>query len=374
MGHKTIRCFPPVDLRRPFGQLSPEEITIYFHAANTVGKQTCQAHCEHCYFFNVEPYEVPREEAMRVVRALHRQGYDISYILADSFADEALRADEGGSAFRVEDNGFAAWSAGRILTQPGWEDRLDRGWQLGYRAITITAHDAAETPIAFHGVTPGRIIRQAVENICAWRKRTGHYVQIILTFTFHKKNLTRENLQKMARYCLDNGVDVCRFNALANFRRDPRLTAFELERDDIVRFFGYLAQLCQQYEDTPLHFGMSEDIGDAGIEQVLPWLSPEWHVPDRTQWCRAGYRLFALIKVKGELLLVGCVDRWDPPLGRVIPVGDGYVIEWNTEKIEELRLAVLNQQVYACWGGCGVDGDERGFQVDRAVQGRILTR
>ncbi len=374
MALKTLRCFPPVDFNVPFGQLRPQDITIYFHAANTVGKKTCQAACEHCYFFNEAPYEVPRKEAMQIVHSLHRQGYDISYILADSFADEALLADEGGSAFRVEENGFAAWSAGRILTQPGWEDRLDRGWQLGYRAITITAHDAADTPIVFRGVTPGRVIRTAVENICAWRARTGHQLQIILTFTFHKRNLTRENLQKMAEFCLNNGVDVCRFNALANFRRDPKLTSYELERDDIVRFYGYLAELCASFQHTPLYFGMSEDVGDAGIEQVLPWLSPEWHVPNRTQWCRAGFRLFALIKVGEELRIVGCVDRWDPPLGRVIKVGNDYHIEWDFEKIEEFRLAVLREQVYACWGGIGCDGDERGFVVDRDVQAKILTR
>lgn len=371
---KLIRCFPPVDLTVPFGQLRPSDITVYFHASNQIGKKTCQARCEHCYFENEEPYEVPREEALAIVRSLQRQGYDISYLLADSFADDALASDSGGSAFRVEDNGFAAWTAGRILIQPGWEQRLERGWQLGYRAITITAHDAAETPIVFRGVTPGTVVRQAVENIRRWREQTGHYLQIILTFTFHKVNLKQNYLQRMAQFCHDHGVDVCRFNALANFRRDLRLVAYELEQSDIVRFFGYLVQLCQQYESVPLHFGLSEDIGDAGIEQVLSWLSEEWQQPGRTQWCRAGYRLFALVKRDNELRLVGCVDRWDPPLGRVIQVDDDYRVEWDLPKIEALRTVVLGQQVYACWGGVGCDGDSRGFAVDRLTQSSILTR
>lgn len=371
---KKIRCFPPVDLRVPFGQLRPSDITIYFHASNEVGKKTCQAHCEHCYFDNVPPYAVPLDEAMALARSLSRQGYDISYVLADSFADEALAADAGGSAFRVADNGFAAWTAGRILTQPGWEQRLQRGWDLGYRAITITAHDVANTPIVFRGVTPGRIVQEAVRNIRAWCELTGQYIQIILTFTFHKRNLSRENLQRMAQFCLEAGVGVCRFNALANFRRDQRLQAYELEQTDIVRFYGYLAELCERYQSTPLYFGLSEDIGDAGIEQVLPWLSEEWQQSGRTQWCRAGYRLFALIKLNDELRLVGCVDRWDPPLGQVVQVGDDYRVEWDVPRIEALRQAVLNQQVYACWGGVGCDGDARGFTVDRQAQSGILTR
>lgn len=371
---KLIRCFPPVNMTHPFNTLRPEDITLYFHASNQVGKRTCQAQCEHCYFFNAKPYEVPRDEALAVVRSLSAQGYDISYLLADSFADEALLSEVGGSAFRVQDNGLAAWTAGRILTQRGWEARLDRGWELGYRAITITAHDVADTPIIFRGVTPGKVVERAVENIFLWNECRKRDMKIILTFTLHKLNLTRDNLQKMARFCFRNGVDVCRFNAFANFRNDPSLTRCELERSDIVRFYGYLKELCQAYQHTGVYFGLSEDIGDAGIEQVLPWLSAEWHELDRTQWCRAGYRLFALIKVGEELRIVGCVDRWDPPLGRVLKVGDDYHIEWDVAKIEALRLAVLSQQVYACWGGVGCDGDQRGFSVDPDVQKSILTK
>lgn len=371
-GSSTIACYPPVDFRVPFAALRPEEISIYFHSSNEVGRRTCQAHCEHCYFFNASPFAVSPQEAWRITRSLKGQGYDISNVLADSFADDALRADEGGSAFRVKDLGLSAWSSGNLLAQDGWEVRLERGWQIGYRSIVITAHDAAGTPIVFRGVTKGERVRQAVDNIVRWRSQTGKPMQVVLTFTFHTNNLTLPYLRQMARFCLERKVDVCRFNCLANFRNDRQLTSYELRREDIIKFYGYLAQLCLEFAGQPLRFAMSEDIGDAGIEQVLPWLGSEWQKPGRTQWCRAGYRLFALIKVDEELCLVGCVDRWDPPLGRVLHDGGESHIEWDEVRIEQLRMAVLDQQVYACWGGVGYDGQARGFDVVPEAQRKIF--
>jgi hypothetical protein len=371
---KHIVAYPPVDFSRRFELVKPEEVTIYFHYTNEIGRDTCKAHCEHCYFENRPPFHVPPAKANAITAALRKQGFNVGMAPADSFSEEALEVGANGSAFGLKEIGLSAWSSGVPLFLPGWEHRLDRAWELGFRSIIISAHEAAGTLVPIRGVTRGRVIQQAISNINAWNsKRLPGRFALATTFTIRPDNCKIELLRKMVDWGLRNKIDVVRFNCFANFRKEQRLEQFEMKRDDIVRFFGLLAELCQKYADSPVQLGISEDFGDAGIEQVYEWLPPVWQT--RTVgWCRAGYRLFSMVGQGDEVIVVGCVDKWEPELGRVVPDDKlGYVIKWDYDRIEAIRSAVVNQEVYACWGGVGYKRNlSDGLTSSQSAEDRIF--
>jgi hypothetical protein len=146
-----------------------------------------------------------------------------------------------------------------------------------------------------------------------------------------------------------------------------------MSREDIIRFYGFLAILHQEFLDSPINLGISEDWGDAGIEQIYPYLPPVWQ--SRTSgWCSAGYRLFAMIEVEGQIVVVGCVDKWEPIMGRVFEIKPGYyIIQWHDELIETLREQVLKNKVYACWGGVGYGREtSAGFGTSRQAEQQIF--
>lgn len=369
---KYIVAYPPVDFSVPFPDVRPEDIDIYFHYTNEIGAATCRAACAHCYFRNRPDYRVPMDLALAVTRSVKAQGYNIGMVPADSFAEEALTVGATGSAFRLRETGLLAWSSGVPLATPGWERRLNRGWDIGFRSIVITAHEAAGTTVPIKGVTKVPFIVQALANIQAWNernvpKRFGRAV----TFTIRRDNCSYEQIAQMASWGVCEGLDLVRFNCFANFQGLAEHRQFEMTRSDIERFFGILARIQAECYGTRTAFGISEDWGDAGIEQITASLPPVWRMR-RTGWCRAGYRLFAMIEVDGEIVVTGCVDKWDPILGRVREEGGMYRIDWDVERIELIRRAVLEQRVYACWGGVGCQrpGDA-GFQTDAAAEAAI---
>lgn len=374
MNKKIIVAYPPVDFSIPFPELKPEQIDIYFHYDSRIGAQTCKAACAHCYFRNQPTFHIPMEKALVITQSLREQGYNIGMAPADSFGDEALMAGDAGSAFRLKAIGTSAWSSGMPIYLPGWEERLDRAWNIGFRSIIITAHEAAGTLVPIRGVTKGPVIRQAIRNIQEWNtKEPERRFSIATTFTIRKDNCDIELMRRMVQWGVDEGLDVVRFNCFANFQQLPEHTGYEMNREDIVRFYSYLARLHEKFVDAPTRLGISEDWGDAGIEQIYPYLPDEWQ--SRTVgWCRAGFRLFAMIEVAGEIVLTGCVDKWEPIMGKLYQIGpNDYRIQWLYGQIEDLRQAVLQQRVYACWGGvgCGRPGDA-GFSTDIAVEKKIF--
>ena len=67
---------------------------------------------------------------------------------------------------------------------------------------------------------------------------------------------------------------------------------------------------------------------------------------------------------------MGCVDKWEPVVGRLKQVGQkDYRIQWDYDKIETIRQAILGKKVYACWGGIGYNRpEETSFGTDRGVE------
>lgn len=371
---KAIVAYPPVDFDVPFEKLNPSDIDIYFHYDSRIGPSSCKAACEHCYFRNRPTFQIPTEKALRITHSLRTQGYDIGMAPADSFSDEALAAGEAGSACRLSEIGLAAWSSGVPLYLGGWEARLERAWNIGFRSIIITAHDSAGTSVPLRGTTKKRVIRRAISNIRNWNEgRPDRGFTISVTFTIGSHNCDLEQLRKMVAWSVAQRIDLVRFNCFANFLKLDKHRPLEMTRSDIHRFFGYLAILHEEFINSETKLGISEDWGDAGIEQIYPYLPAKWQ-DRRRGWCRAGYRLFALIEIDGKLSLVGCVDKWSPVLGRVEQISFGeYAIYWDYDRIERLRQAILKNQVYACWGGVGFDRTaEAGFGTESNLEKALV--
>ncbi len=371
---KYIVAYPPVDFSIPFSELKPEDIDIYFHYTNRIGAATCKAACAHCYFRNKPEFHIPVDKALAITRSLRTQGYNIGMAPADSFGDEALLAGDAGSAFRLKPIGTSAWSSGVPLFIAGWQERLNRAWEIGFRSIIITAHEAAGTPVPIKGVTRAPVILGAVSNIKTWnRMNPNKQFAISTTFTIRADNCKLELMRQMVQWGVGEGIDLVRFNCFANFQGLSEHRQYEMSRRDITKFFGYLALLQEEFLETPTALGISEDWGDAGIEQIYPYLPPVWQT--RTAgWCRAGYRLFAMIEVRGQIVLTGCVDKWEPELGLLHQVGeDNYRIQWRYDQIETLRQAVLQNRVYACWGGVGCGrGKSAGFATGQKTEQQIF--
>lgn len=371
---KHIVAYPPVDFSVPFEQLSNRDIDIYFHYDNRVGKPTCKAACAHCYFLNQPTFHIPFSKAVEITANLAEQGYNIGMVAADSFGDEAMINDRAGSAFRLRSLGTSAWSSGVPLFLSGWESRLDRAWAVGYRSIIITAHEAAGGQVPFEGVTKPRVIEGAIANIHTWNARNAPSAfAVSCTVTIGRHNNSLEHMRRMVRWAVDRNLDVLRFNCFANFRDLEEHRDLEMSREDIELFFSHMARLQEEFLETPTALGISEDWGDAGIEQIYPHLPEVWQ--SRTAgWCRAGYRLFAMVEIEGRISLVGCVDKWEPVVGYLIDSGnDLYRIDWNYERIDTIRRSVLEEKVYACWGGVGCDrSNSAGFNASGSAERTIF--
>lgn len=372
---KYIVAYPPVDFRVPFTELDESDIDIYFHYDNSIGKGACEAACAHCYFRNQPTFQIPHEKALSITQSLRAQGYSIGMAPADSFSDDALAAGElAGSAFRLKSIGASAWSSGMPLARDGWRERLARAYEIGFRSIIITAHDVAGNEVPLTGVTKGKNIARAIENINSWnRENPDRQFVSSLTFTIGTHNLDVNLMRTMVEWGVDHQVGLVRFNCFANFGERDEHRHLEMTRPDIERFYMMLRQLQEEFLDTPTSLGISEDWGDAGIEAIYDYLPDVWRSREKG-WCRAGYRLFALISVEDRLRLVGCVDKWEPVMGTVEEVEAGvWGIDWNHEAIETLRQATLNEEIYACWGGVGYNRDDAAeFGSDHGREAAIM--
>lgn len=391
---KYILVYPYTDPTTPFSDLSPEQITLYFHVTNKTGKPstssllggpkepTCAANCSGCYFQTLPPYEVDTELAKQVARDFREQGYDMGLVTADSFSDIALdRLGQAGSAFRYdisEQNGNA-WTSGNLLSGPTANNRLSKGWQIGYGIITISLYNTVlDHPM--EGTPKKEPILRAIKNIKAWNTETfpeGGGYDIITTQLISKKSCNLASMRKVADWCLENNIRVCRFNAFANFINQDGVQEYELTTDDVKTFWKHLSKLQEEYLDTPLQFGVSEDMSAEGIEECISFFDPKdgWELFDSENpyWCRAGYRLFSINGVKNtvndeiDLVITGCVDNWSKaPIGKVIYDTDQerYIPDFDVLQIESLRSAIRDKTISTCWGGVGnPNGKEetRGF-------------
>ncbi len=379
---KLIEAYPFVNPLIPFKDLKPEQITFYMHLSNKTGhndggndlldsKKTCGSACHGCYFKNLAPYEIPAETAKEIARDLRQQGYDLGIVTADGFSDASLYSiGEAGSAFRlskISTKNGNAWTSGFLLSKDGWEERLHRGWDIGYGAITISLYGSVHK-FPIKGVPQPKTVQQAIRNVRVWNTKNPEKVfTIATTQRIFPNTLKYEALRKTADWCIENGVNVLRWNAQANFLNIEEHINLELCAKDIYEFYGNLSLLQKNYETSPIRFGISEDIGAHGIEQIMPWLSEEWREFEvgSNYWCRAGYRLFSINRIHEEIVVTGCVDKWAPVMGIIKKFPDNWKILWDYDSIERLRTAILKKEVYGCHGGVGYNhGRDRGFSVD----------
>lgn len=396
---KYIIVYPYTDPSVPFEDLRPEQITFYFHETNKTGHRatwdlldgksdtTCNAQCSDCYFQTLPPYAIEPELAQTVANDFRAAGYDIGLITADSFSNQALnKIGEAGSAFRygtVSVQNGNAWTNGIQISGRKAGEKLDRGWQLGYGVITLSLYDTV-IPHPMKGIPPKALIVKAINNIKNWNRDRfpeGGGYKIICTQALSKETMNLDNMRAAAQWCLENGITICRFNAFANFNNSEEARSMELSSSDIHQFWENLALLQEEFIETPLQFGVSEDMSAEGIEACIPYFDPKdnWEKfdPENPYWCRAGYRLFSIngvvnaISGEVEMVISGCVDNWNKaPLGKVVKdkVTGRYKPEFDVAGINRINAAVRSGTISTCWGGVGNPNgreDTRGF-IDSA--------
>jgi hypothetical protein len=391
---KYIIAYPYPDPETPFEELEPDDITFYLHGSNKTGKangrsllegqSTCAADCSGCYFQTLDPYEIPADIAKKVRDDLAGIGYDIGLVYSDSFSDTALSQGESGSAFRYDPlgaNNTMAWTSGNLLAgSKSGARRLTEGWKLGYGIITIslynmvTQHPMSRTP-------SNGAISKAIQNIKIWNannfpgnQNAGY--ELATTQLIHRENCNLDDMRRVAEWCLNNGVSVCRFNSFANFMDQSNMEPYEMTPEDSERLWRNLAILQEEYLSTPMKFAVSEDISARGIEACIPYFNPNdgWEKfnSERPYWCRAGYRLFS---INGEtqadgstrLPIKACVDNWSKlEIGEVRQSSDDgrFKPYFNIPMIEDLRISVLDGKISTCWGGVG---DPRGSDPKEAA-------
>ena len=348
----------PADWDRPFGDVLAEldgsgyGVDIYFYQSTQTGPKTCRRACEMCFFRRLPQATVPLNLATEVTHDLQRRGYRVGLCPADSLVPEVLKSGASGSAYRISGLGLTAWTAAAYLAGQSWESTLEAAWAAGFRVLVINGQGAAGVPVPFRGVSTPEQIQVAVDRIRAWNlQQPEQQFKTGITFSIRSDH-DYESLRRMGKWATKNDVAVVRFNCFANFRGLPEHDRWLLERSGVERFYGWLARLHEEMIGSSVQLSVSEDFGNAGIEQIEPLMPAEYRGKFVGR-CRSGWRLFALIQLNGELVVTGCVDRLLPIMGRVVKRADGWDIDWDFTVLGCLAKIQLQQRFYGCWGGLG---------------------
>lgn len=368
----------PADYNRDFRELienSRNEIDFYFYydrrtgASLKLGKNTCLANCSHCFLKikGAEEEYIPVSLAIKVANDLRTQGYtQVDLTPSDSFGEEILEYGDDGSAQRISGMGKMAWTSGTPLALSGWEKRLERAWQIGYRSLVINGHDLAGTTVPFTGVTKVPTLKKALANMKQWNEHNlDKQFDWGYTFTLRSDTCNSVAMGKIAEWAVENKIKVLRFNCFSDFLGgNSEYSHLVPSREDISTMYKTLAFLHEKYIDSLIQFSISEDFGDAGIEAIEHYISKEYR-GKKVGICRAGWRLFAITPIHGVLRVVGCVDSMWPYLGIVRNDHNGnWIIEWDLDRIEKIRKARVKGQFYGCFGGVGRDRfNDAGFNT-----------
>lgn len=366
--HILVDWHGPADYERHFSELLEQnrnEIDFYFYydrrtgASKRPGMNTCLANCSHCFLkvVGAEEQYISIPEAIEVANDLRTQGYtNVDLTPSDSFGEEILQYGDDGSAYVIPGMGKMAWTSGVPLALEGWESKVARAWQLGYRSLVMNGHDIAGTAVPIKGITKAPTLQKALNNMRSWNVRNpDKQFDWGYTFTLRADTCNPIAMGKIAEWAVKNEVRVLRFNCFADYLgSDPTHRFLVPSRKDILTMYETLAKLHQKYIDSPMQFSISEDFGEAGVEFIEPYINPLYH-NQKVGVCRAAWRLFAITPINDKLVVVGCVDRIWPYLGTVEKCNGQWTIVWDMERMEQMRQARLQGQLYGCFGGVGRD-------------------
>lgn len=352
----------PADYQRTFLELikkNRDEIDFYFYydrrtgASKTEGKQTCLANCSHCFFKipGSEEQYISINLAVEIANDLRTQGYNrIDLTPSDSFGEEILSYGDDGSGYRIPGIGKMAWTSGAPIAKLGWENRLERAWQIGYRSLVMNGHDIAGTDVPFKGVTKAPILKKALANMKQWNEQNpDKQFDWGYTFTLRSDTCNSVVMGKIAEWAVENNIRILRFNCFADFlQNNPEHKKLVPTQTNISDMYKVLASLHEKYIELPMQFSVSEDFGDSGIGAIEQYI-PEEYRGKKVGTCRAGWRLFAITPIDGIIRVVGCVDRMWPYLGTVEKLNGSWKIIWDFKCIEEMRKARIDGQLNGCF-------------------------
>ena len=169
--------------------------------------------------------------------------------------------------------------------------------------------------------------------------------------TLGKHNSSFESLKNYIGYFNNLGVSVLRFNSFTDHGKNhPDLPLNDLETRELYKNLSWI----HNNLDLRFQLGISEDIGTEGIGEL--------NLPSHVGWCRAGRQLFAITPTPYEEkevitsdglkklvgILVGCVNIFDPVLGKLYRIKDhsagsiSYKLEFDEGEIEKFNQDRMN--------------------------------
>jgi hypothetical protein len=216
----------------------------------------------------------------------------------------------------------------------------------------INGHGVAGVPVPFKGTNTPRQTQLIVDRLRAWNQQNAErQFTIGISFTIRADH-TYVSLRQMGEWATRNGVNVLRFNAFAKTGGLPEHEQWVLDRSGITRFYAWVARLHDEMTASGVQISVSEDFGDAGIDQIEHLIPPEYQ-GQQVGRCRAGRRLFAVIQVDNQLVVTGCVDRPVTVMGKVVRRMDGWDFDWDLEVIARFCEMQVQRRLYGCWGLSG---------------------
>lgn len=308
---------------------------IQYFVDTRIGKQTCQALCEFCFFDkpHISSHVEAPELAIRRITALRNRGYKVVPIVADSFAEDGkyLHTElfRDNSAWYL---GHAAWTSGRPLLADNHEALLELCVSNGIRTIIMTSHGTEDKERPFRGLTQPGVVKEAVGRIRAFEARCGWRFKIILTFTLSRVNCSSEKLTRYFDYCAALGVDVCRFNRFMDSK--GKYPEHVMPRDVVEQTYRTMREV---YDEHPseVQMSVSEDFGFWGVEAM--------GFPPEVGHCVAGEHLFGVIFPNVYV----CPVNMTVVCGRMHEDG---TIDWDAAVRERLMRAKAHPKFDGCFG------------------------
>ncbi len=275
-------------------------VELYYLIDSRLGRNTCKAACEFCWLKrpHLSEFKQDVDVARRMIGLLRGQGYKVSPMVSDTFAENGLylkagffknerdpwNGGSGNNGFYGGHLGNAAWSSGRPLLDDNGSDYLQLCVENNIRSIVMTSHGTEDREREFRGLTQPSVVREAIRRIQAFSEETGWAFQIMLTFTLNRTNNSADQLHRYLDYCANLGVKVARFNRFADIQGTyPEL---RMSKDDVVRTYQTLKEV-HHASTGEVQMSVSEDFGS--------WGGDVMGFPQGVGHCVAGERLFGVV-------------------------------------------------------------------------------
>jgi len=307
------------------GKANPFKTGISFDliVGGPPNKDTCKAHCEHCFFRiganlpgaaldtgkNINERIAKEKEVISDLRA---QGYSVTPYIADTFAWGGKYLESGmlqGNALYSADElstTGVAWTSGLTLLNNNKDRLLDLAWENNLRLVGLSSYGIDDGEAPLKGVVKPSMVRKAVKNIQDYNC-THPEKKLDLSISFpigaHNIHLIRDYIV----YAALIGADYIRLNRLIDFSRDGRFRHLVLSSEQRRIFFMEMRKIEQERFDSIIKsVSMKKPYLDSAHEpnpNIKIMISTDFGFdgeealerPEPINRCRGGISLFAIL-------------------------------------------------------------------------------